>query len=148
MRYVFISSFQTFKNFLCPKGDNKAYNPSTAPLLPVDKGVLAGSAYNGSDAYVGLVNVTCNGIDTGVARLSSDPLKAGAFYPCKGPPAIEKFYRTSGIFYVLYHPNISWKKMTLSTLKSSGLLTFSTNYNTLGYGRYFHPDGFVIIGQV
>lgn len=112
------------------------------------KGVPAGIAYDGSIAYVGLVNVTCNNVDTGVARISTNPKNPGGFYSCQSTPAVEKLYQNVTIFYVLINPSLKWKKVTLTTLNSNEICRFSSSNINIGYGRYFHPNGFVIIGQV
>lgn len=113
-------------------------------------GVLAGMAYDGSAAYVGGIDVTCNSAHFGVARISASLTNAGAFYACNSSTPGESAHNASStiISSLNYHPNMKWKPVITGTLSTASMCTYVSGGNTYGAGRYVTPDGYTIIGEV
>lgn len=110
-------------------------------------GFPAGLAYDGTAAYLGTANVTCNGIHVGVSRLAIELLKSGAYYPCSKSGS-EVAYKNATVQSLNYHPNMKWKNVTSLTLASALMCTYMSGLDTYGYGRYVSPIGHTIIGEV
>ena len=97
--------------FDCFSGSFLPYNPSIYLDDPNIDGVLAGTYYDGSRAYVGRGDNSANGEKQCAARISVDPLKPGAFMEATN----QENYDGLTSEYLFNHNKLSWFKVTQSS---------------------------------
>lgn len=151
LRQHVVSGFSDIKVLFLIKlsGTYTYYIPNITPLMPMQIGVSAGLAYDGTAIYMGGAELFCNYEHMAVVRLSANPTNPAAYYPCNASsPASEMVIKTATVAILNYHPSLNWKKVTADTMDPTKMYTYSTYGRVFGGGRIVTADGYTIVGEV
>jgi hypothetical protein len=119
-----------------------AFNLSN-PSGPVNYGFDSGVLFNGQKAYVGYGESAECSRAASPGLVSCDPSKPGVYTSC----SYRANYKTTNIFYLLYHPNLRWVATTKASI-SSVLNPIVLNDGAGFYFPRFTINGVQYLGKI
>ncbi|KAG5667658.1 hypothetical protein PVAND_015631 [Polypedilum vanderplanki] len=110
-----------------------AYSTFRNPNLPANKGVYAGTYFDGNAIYIGVGTTTsCSNQNSMPARLISSKRGSAAFMECSGSEIMD----SKNPLYLQANPKLQWVSASDATLNSiGGAVIHKGNYYSYYFGR-------------